>query len=187
MNEFTPRQLRAINNYMKGMSQRQALLGAGYSMGTANNNPDSVFDNPKVVAEIKRRQQKMIEASELSEKWIVERLMTIADANLGDLIDFDDDGCLFINYNKLSAGMKHALAVLDVEQGTAGRGITARPVTRIKIRPADKLRALEMLMKYLGLEKTNVNITGDQELVNRLYRARELANSSSSSSSSSDA
>lgn len=173
--ELTNKELKAVNNYMRGMNKGKALKKAGFGDSEVNS-PNMVFSRPHVIEEIERRQQRLIKDNELTEKWIVDRLMTIADANFGDLIEYDDSGAPFINYSKMDRKMRVALAGMDIEQSTSGRGSAAKPVTKIKIRPADKLRALEMLMKYLGLGKDRMEISMDQELVNRLYRGRERAN-----------
>lgn len=167
-----PTHMKAISFYLEGWSKRDSLLKAGYSKTTAYTDPDSVFGREDVKAEIKRRREAMEKENELNEAWITSRLMKIADANLGDLIEFDDDGKLFINYEKMSPEMRVAIGGMEIDEYKKGRGPNAVPVTKIRIKMADKLRALEMLMKVLGIDRQKVEVGLEQDLINRLLAGR---------------
>ena len=169
-----PRYLRIINNYMKGMSKVKAFLKEGYSESTASSDANDFFSNPIVVEEIERRKKRIMEKQELNEDWIISRLMTIADAKVGELIEFDEDSqSVRMNWKSLTPQMKAAIGGLDIEETYSGRGERAVPVTKIKVKTDDKLRALQMLGNYLDMFKTSVTVSSDQDTVNRLRAAKE--------------
>ena len=75
------RQLEAVDQYMiNGFNKAEALRAAGYSETMATGRPQGVFSNPLVKAEIERRKARRAAKQELTEDWIIERYMTLADA-----------------------------------------------------------------------------------------------------------
>lgn len=167
-----PQHMKAVNFYMKGYSEKEALLRAGFSESVANTNPRQVFGRDDVEKEIKRRLDRMREDNKLSEDWIVERLMQIAGANIGDLLVMDDEGSLKIDYSKLTPAMKAAIGGVEINELKEGRGPKAVPKTQVKIKMNDKLRALEMLMKILGLDRTKVEVSAEDALIEKLIQGR---------------
>ena len=117
----------------------------------------------------------MVETSELSEQWLVKRLMRIADASVGDLIEVDSEGIPQWNWNRLTEDMRKTLNDVEIHEYQEGRGDGASKVKKVKVRSQDQLRAMEMLMKILGLDKKQVHISGDEHLIERLHAARARA------------
>lgn len=174
---MTPRHYKAINTYLRTDNKYLALKKAGYSENTAKHDVDSVFGREDVKQEIQRRVQRMTEKAQLTDDWIIERLMDIADANIADLLSVDANGKPFYNYKELSPKMRRAIMAVDIDETMAGRGPSAQPVHKIKVRQSDKLRALEMLAKFLGMLKEKVEVTGDTALASRIEEKAWLAES----------
>lgn len=170
-----PRHLKAIFFFMRGFNQKDSLLKAGYSETVAKTDSHSVFGREDVQAEIKRRQDMAGKRAEVNEDWIVERLRRIAEAELGDVLVFDEDGTPSLDMSKMSAEMRYALTGVRVRKYNQGRGEDASPVVEISPTMADKLRALEMLAKYLGMFTDKVEITADDDLMARLVEGRKRA------------
>lgn len=166
------RHMRVVNNYMQGMSKKDSLLAAGYSESVANTDAESVFGRPDVEKEIQKRFDRMAKRNELTEDWVVNRLMTIADANVGDLLVVSEDGNVRVDYERITPELRYALGLIESNEYKKGRGPNAVPVHQIKVKFADKLRALEMLMKVLGLDRTKVEVTGEEALMNKLLEGR---------------
>jgi phage terminase small subunit len=72
----------------------------------------------------------------------------------------------------LTPDMRRALGEFTVDEYKKGRGENAVPVTKMKIKMADKLRALEMLGKHLGIFTDVVRVDGDADLIERLLAGR---------------
>ena len=60
---------------------KKALYAAGYSIATAEGNPQEIFSHPAVDREIKKRQHALMDETQLSRAWIVRRLMALDEAN----------------------------------------------------------------------------------------------------------
>lgn len=167
---------KAINFYLGGMSKTDAMMAAGYSESTAQTKHSTIFGDPEVEAEIERRQRIASSRADVSLDWIVERLKSIADANLGDLVEIHEDGSATLNMSKMTPELKRALTGYSVEEYMEGRGPGAKKVKRHKVNLADKLRALELLVRHLGLSKEKVVVEVQEgDLVERLQRGRQIA------------
>lgn len=80
MNGLSERQLIAIREYLKGRSEAMALRLAGYSESLAATKPAHVFGNPKVQAEIRKRQMENEKKNEVNVSWICQKMMEIVNA-----------------------------------------------------------------------------------------------------------
>ena len=155
----------AIVAYLKGMSKRDALTEAGYAPFT---HTEYVFEREDVKKEIARRQNSMSTKALVDSKWVVERLKSIADANLDDIIVIDEEGVGRYDLTKMTTDLKRALCGYD----TSGE----KGVQKMHIKLSDKLRALEMLSRYLGLFDDKIQVAGELTLVERLQKGRERIN-----------
>lgn len=169
---LSAKKIKCIDGYLSGKSKVQAMLDAGYSPSTSQSKHSTIFGDPKVIAEIERRQKIASTRSGVSLEWIVDRLKSIADANLGDLIDIAPDGSIRMDYEKLTPDLRRALSGVNIDEYTEGRGPDKKQVKRIKINLADKLRALELLMRHLGLSKEKIIVGVEDDLVERLQRGK---------------
>lgn len=166
---------KAIMAYLKGMGKRDALTAAGYG-------PDYkihfVFDRPEVIKEIQRRQNSMSTKALVDTNWVVERLKSIADANLNDIIVLDEEGIGRYDLSLMTKDLRRALCGYD----TSGHN----GAQKMHIKLSDKLRALEMLSRYLGLFDDKLNVQGELTLVERLQKGRERVSHGETSSQEAD-
>jgi phage terminase small subunit len=174
---LTTRKRKSIDGYMAGKTKKDAMLAAGYSKSMASTRVNDVFGDPEVEAEIERRHKIATRRSDVTLDWIVERLKKIADANFGDILDEDEDGNYTVNMSKLTPELQYALTGYTVDQRKEGRGKNADTVSRVRVQLGDKLRALELLIRHLGLskEKQAVELSGTVSLVERLHAGRTRA------------
>ena len=101
-------------------------------------------------------------ANDDKELWLRVRgeLEKIAFASLGDLIKFTSFGEPFIDIADATPDQLAALADVQVDDYSDGRGEDARDVKRVKIKLLDKRAALELLGKHLGKFKEVKEISG---------------------------
>lgn len=166
------RHIKAINGLLKGLTRYEALKRAGYSEVVCRTDPHSVFGRPDVQAEIERRKRKMAERNAVTEDWVIQRLMEIANASVGDLIEIDETGVPKWNWKALTPSMRAAIGNFSVDEYVEGRGDDKALRKKVKIQMHDKLRALEMLGKHLGMFKDKVEVSADQNLINLLNEGR---------------
>jgi phage terminase small subunit len=172
MNSMPAKCLAALNHYMRGMTKKAAMAKAGYSKSMCTTNTAHVFDREDVLLEMERRRGLASKRSDVDMDWIIDRLKSIADANVVDLLDVYSDGSVELNLEYLTPDLKRSIGGLNVDTVTEGRGTNARKVKRIKITSADKLRALELLIRHLGLSKEKITVEGEVSLVDRLNAGR---------------
>lgn len=140
-----PRQQRFIDEYMVDLNATRAAIAAGFSKKAASQAGWDQLRNPKVAAEISRRQSMLSVRLSVSADNVLSELSKLAFANIGDFYRVGKDGSLEVDPNALADPLKSAaLAQMDITEKANGD-------QAIKIRLADKRAALTDLGKHLGL------------------------------------
>ena len=165
--------IKAIDYFMRGMTKADALIKAGYSESVAKTDAKSVFGREDVKEEIARRQVNLAKKANVDANWIVERLASIANADLGDLLVFDEAGRASIDMSLMGKDMRRAL-----NGEFSGDGNPKN--LKLGVKMSDKLRALEMLGRYLNLFDDKLQVEGEVNLVQRLHAGRARASGASS-------
>ena len=161
-NNLTEKQRKLVVAYLNGASKKDAMLEAGYPPSMSSHR---TFEESAVVKEIERRQHIMSTKAGVTGDWIIHRLMLIADAKLSDLIVEDEDGFSQIDMSRMTPALKTALSGFESDK--------FGDVTKIKIKTSDKLRALEMLARHLGMFNDKLELAGEISLEERLQAGRK--------------
>lgn len=146
MSKLRHRQRRFVDEYLIDCNATRAAIAAGYTKHTAAQAGWEVLRNPKVAAEISRRQKLLADRHEVSADNVISELAKIGFANLADFYIVDTQGRLVIDTASL-ADPKKAAALSQIEIVVAPDGAQS-----IKIKLADKRAALGDLSKHLGLQ-----------------------------------
>lgn len=110
-------------------------------------------------------------AEELTAEWVLIRLMAMADNDVTAIIELDAWGFPSVNIDLLTPEMKMAMQELTVVSNKGNKKITAKF--------ADKLKALDMLGRYMAMFKDKVSIDAEVTLVERLQAGRARMNEQS--------
>ena len=138
---MTDKQKRFINEYMIDLNATAAAKRAGYSEKTAYSIGQRLLKNVEIKAAIQQIQNKMQNRLEITQERVLEELAAIAFAKGTDFAQVDECGEVdLVPTSDLSEEKKKAIA--SIKQGPYGRA---------EIKLHDKLRALEMLGRYLGV------------------------------------
>jgi phage terminase small subunit len=166
---LTPKQRRFIAEYLKDTNATQAAIRAGYSPKTAEQQGSRLLRNVQVAEAVKTKTEKQLAKAEITAERVLQEIGRIAFLDIRGL--FDEKG-RFKAAHQLDDDTAHAIAELIVlkENLIAGDG---RSDQVWKLKPADKLAALTLLAKRFALVKEQVEVTGLDELVERLTRARK--------------
>lgn len=160
------------------ISQRRALLACGYSTAVAAK-PYVIFQRDDVADEIERRRKRREKRVDVTEEKIIAELAKLAFANVGDLMEVNEDGTAFMDFNRLTPDLKAALAEYQVEtydekasggEDGVGVGVTVRK-SRVKF--ASKQAALDSLARIKGMFKDKIEVSGSMGLVDRIQEARK--------------
>lgn len=166
---MTPKQALFVAEYLKDLNATQAAIRAGFSEKTAKQQASRLLSNVNLQGEIERRKAVQLEDAGLSATRVLEEYRRVAFANI---LDFHDERGNIRPVTQWTRDMGAAVAGLEtiIKNAKAGDGVTDEV---LKLKLADKLKALQDLGKHFGLLVDRVQISGDLELVStRLAEAR---------------
>lgn len=174
MAELTDRQLLFVDEYLIDRNGQAAAIRAGYSEKTAGAQASRLLKNVKVQAQIHKRIQERMERTEITQDMVLFELANIAFANAADyaavvereatiqtaegdvipLYDKDGNPVMYRTVEPvltadLTEKQKRALSV--IKKGRDG----------FEVKPYDKIRALELLGKHLGMFADKVEVSGE--------------------------
>ena len=124
------------------MRDQEAAIRAGYAPRSARTTASRMMTNANICREIDALMRKRAERTRVSADEVIRELTKVAFASIADLVDFGPEGLKLkppdqVDWSKVSGFDRLSWRKSD------GRVVTART--------GDKLRALELLGKHLGL------------------------------------
>lgn len=171
--KLTPKQMRFVDEWLIDFNGKQAAIRAGYSAKTAEATAARLLRNVKVQAEISRRQKDLQKRTEVSQDRVVKELARIAFANIADYLHVEtqtrtkDDGTevtyqivMLSETEDLSVDQRAALA--NVKQSVNG----------VEIKLHDKIKALELLGRHIGMFTDKLEVKGAIDIASVLAAAR---------------
>lgn len=155
----SPKHEAFVRNILKGMSQREAYLKAGFTaknMESADANASRLISTDKVSARLTELQtivtEKAVEKAAVSKEAVLSELAKIGFANMLDYVRVQESsGDAYVDFSRLTREQAAAIGEITVEEYSEGRGEDARDVKKVKFKLLDKKGALVDLGKHLGL------------------------------------
>lgn len=153
--------------FINGFNKREALISAGYKVNVSSY---AVFAQPWVKAEIQRRMKKLADKAELTEGWVLERMMRIADAGniLAPYKKVQEDGTLLLDFTDATPDALALINDLTVETYIDGEG---DKVKKFKVSVTEPKAALDSLARKLGMFKDSVDV--NHGVADRLAAGRD--------------
>lgn len=146
---LTEKQQRFCEEYLIDLNATQAAIRAGYSPRTANEQGARLLANVSISKAIAQAMAERSRRTGVSADRVVRELARIAFANAGDLIDASDATL------KSDAVPDDLAAIQSIKVKDLGDLGVER-----EIRLADKLKALELLGRHLGLFHDKLRLDG---------------------------
>jgi phage terminase small subunit len=137
-----------VRHYLVTNNAAEAARQAGYSKKAARQQGAFLLTKPNIVAEITKRRAAIMEKLDITPQRIADELARIAFANMQDFMTLSADGAPVTYFEGLTRDRAAAVKEVTVEEFTDGQ---SREVRRVKIKLADKLNALMLLAKFLGM------------------------------------
>lgn len=150
MAKLTPKQKRFVAEYLVDLNATQAAIRAGYSEKRASEIGYQLLQKTTVQAEIRKAMADREERTGVTQDWVVQELYKIAHADRGGIA-------------KVVGGVRVVLTDtddLDAEQRAALVGVEETKFG-IKVTTCDKLKALELLGRHLGMFTDKVEQSGN--------------------------
>ena len=149
---MTKKQKRFIEEYLIDLNATQAAIRAGYSPDTAKSIGSENLTKPDIQARIAKAMAERSRRTGVNADRVVMELAKIAFVNASDVIDAETATL------KPDAAPEDTAAVQSVKVKTIGADGLER-----EIKIEDKLKALELLGKHLGIFKDKVELSGSLE------------------------
>lgn len=147
---MTKKQKRFVEEYLIDLNATQAAIRAGYSPLTARDIGCENLTKPNIQEAIDKAIAERSRRTGVNADRVVRELAKIAFVNAGEVVDFDTA----ILMDKISED--DMAAIQSVKVKTFGEDGVER-----EVKLADKLKALELLGKHLGLFKDKVELDGN--------------------------
>lgn len=174
--ELSDRERAVVDAYFgkARFNKNEACRQAGYA-DISGRGVTALFRRPRVAAEIERRHEKNRRRYEATYDRIIEELSSVAFSNLADVMEFDEETGALVGMNLTDRDMRTLAAIgeVTVETYYEGRGAEAQPVRRVKVKPWNKLQALDMLVRHMGLSKEKTVVEHHVTITDRLAAGRE--------------
>lgn len=138
-----------VEEYLIDLNATQAAIRASYSVKTANEQGARLLANVSIKTAIAEKMAERSRRTGVSQDRVILELAKIAFVNAADVIDFQNASI------KKNAAIEDTAAIQSVKTKLFGEGGIER-----EIKMADKLKALELLGKHLGMwnDKLDVNM-----------------------------
>ena len=163
--KLSPMRQRFVAEYLKDLNATQAAMRAGYSERTSYVQGPRLLGEPEVKAAIDAGIARRNKRLEISQDRIVKELAKIGLADIKDYLSYrtamtqvgvDDDGTPIIDY----APVIELIPSEDVD-GTVVQEVSLSQKGTFSFKLQDKMKALELLGRHLGLFTDNVNLAGE--------------------------
>ena len=149
---MTKKQKRFIEEYLIDLNATQAAIRAGYSPDTAKSIGSENLTKPDITAQIARAMAERSRRTGVNADRVIMELAKIAFVNANDVIDPKTATI------KEGALPEDTAAIQSVKVKTFGEDGLER-----EIKMADKLKALELLGKHLGMLRDKLEVSGTLE------------------------
>jgi phage terminase small subunit len=156
--DLTPRQQSFADHFLVVGNATEAAKLAGYSEKTAHVQGSRLLRNAQVDAYIRTRSDAISERLEISAERIRAELARIAFSDLTEVATWEKDSLELIKSADLSEDAARSLREVVATTSQTEHGTT----NRLHVKQHDKMKALELLGKHLGMfrEKLDVHHTG---------------------------
>ena len=149
---MTAKQKRFVEEYLIDLNATQAAIRAGYSPATAQEQGYQLLQKTSVQNAINKKMAERSKRTGVNADRVITELAKIAFVNAADLIDFDSATV------DSKASEDDTAAIQSVKVKYFGEDGLER-----EVKLADKLKALELLGKHLGMFKDNIELSGKVE------------------------
>lgn len=151
---LTDKQKLFCEEYVNCHNASEAYERAGYASSKRNISGvegHKLLKNPKILAYINELEQKRSQRTQITGDRLLEELARIAFSNIVNFSSFTDSGVKVKDSSTLPDSVTGAIAEVTSETQETIAGKHTFVNTKVKVKLFDKMRAIELAMKYLGM------------------------------------
>lgn len=157
---LTEKQKRFTEEYLIDLNATQAAIRAGYSVKTADKIGHQLLEKTRVSEEISKAMAKRSKRTGINQDRIVMELARIAFLNIEDVVNPDDASIKpDASSDDLACIQSVKVKTMNTDKGTS---------TEREVKVNDKLKALELLGRHMGMFKDKVELSGLEEEKSKL-------------------
>lgn len=149
---LTEKQKRFADEYLIDLNATQAAIKSGYSEKTASVQAVRLLRNVNVQQYIQVQIKKREQRTEITQDRVIEELAKIGFSDISDYCSVEENGVSI--KETASIDSKKIGAISSIKQGANG----------IEVKLYDKLKALELLGKHLGIFENHDNVDSVEDL-----------------------
>lgn len=153
---LTPKQERFVAEYLVDLNATQAAIRAGYSAKTANRIASHLLSKVDIAAAVAERREHQLQSADLTAVRVLQEISRISFSDIRRV--FDEVGNLK-PLHELTDDEAAAVASVEVVIKNAKAGDNQTDTVH-KIKHWDKLKALEMAGKHLGVFNEQASVSG---------------------------
>ena len=147
-NKLSAKRQRFVDEYCIDFNGTQAAIRAGYSARTANEQAARLLANDSIKRALDEKRSEIAEESKLKVSDVIDELKKIAFSDITQVISFNNSKAKIKSSRKLSEDARKVIASVSQTQN----GLT--------IKMHDKVKALELLGRYLNIFTDRVEVDG---------------------------
>lgn len=156
-NQLPARRRKFVDAYFEcKFNAGQAAIAAGYSENYARENAHKLLQNTTVKQAIEEKLAVIEEQSKLKTSEVVEELRRVAFSNITEALEWTDNKIELKNSSALPPEVSACIASITETPTKHGR--------KLSIKFHDKVKALELLGRYLNMFTDKVQVDGGQGL-----------------------
>lgn len=150
-----------VDAYLINLNASEAARKLGQSEASAQEAGRRILERPHVQAAISFLTKKRSKAMELTAERVLEEYQAIAFSDLGSYLTRDERGVMIVDLSKIAPGSDASRALATVMQDEVVEGRDKMTVRKTKITLHDKMKALDFLSRYLGMDgPTKIELSG---------------------------
>lgn len=157
MAKLNAKQQRFVEEYLIDLNATQAAIRAGYSVKTANEQGSQLLVKLSIQEEIAKAMAERSKRTGINQDRVIQELARIAFVNPQKVINAED-GSVRADASEDDLA---CIQSVKVKQSFSDKG----DMTEREVRLNDKMKALELLGKHLGMFKDKVELEGSLESV----------------------
>lgn len=160
MARLTPKQQRFVEEYLVDLNATQAAIRAGYSERTAEATGSRLLRNVKVKTAIQQARDKRTERTEITQDMVIQQLAKIAFHDFRDVVEWEGNKIRIRDSEEVDG------TIIQEIQESISEGSR-----NLKVKTNDRMKALDMLGRHLGMFVDKKEISGKLDFADLLTQA----------------
>ena len=165
MNNKTAKQDRFVEEYLIDLNATQAAIRAGYSEKTARQIGQENLSKPNIQEAIQKAMQKRSGETKITQKMVLEELAIIGFSDLQNYINIGEDTGTIVakTFEEMPENSSRALRAIREDRAIKedAKGDQVTVYDKIKFELHDKIKALELIGRHLGMFMDKIEHSGE--------------------------